>query len=188
MEVFSLPEIWHNLEYCNLQRTCGHGYLSLADHLSADITQLGFPLMSKLNTVTSCLPAQHHSLSSTSLLKVAETFTGYKTAHKVKHLLVFWSYFQKQRICCVQAFHKFVTVYCHGAEILTKDILSCSSTPSSASQETFRFKACETFLAKVQGIFRQNAEVYVSLLIHFKPIKTPQTRMNLTQPDHCTDR
>lgn len=47
--------------------------------------------MSKLNTVTSCLSAQHHSLSSTSLLKAAKTMAGYRAAHTAKQLLVFWS-------------------------------------------------------------------------------------------------
>lgn len=85
-------------------------------------------------------------------------------------------------MCCIQAVHKFVSVYCHGTEILTKeDILSCSSTPSPASQETFRFKACTTILAKARGIFTQNAEVYFSILIHFKFIETPKSRVNLTQ-------
>lgn len=59
--------------------------------------------------------------------------------------------------------------------------------PSTASQETLRFKAFKTVLANGQGIFRWNAEVCLSILIHFKFIKTPKTRMKLTQPDHCTD-
>lgn len=187
MEDFSLPEIWHNHNHKHATDYNISTYLSLADHLPADIHNLGFPLMSPLNTVTSCLPAQYHSLSCASLLNVAETLAGHSTAHTAKHLPVFWScsnsysYFQKQIICCIQAFHKFVTVYCHGTEILTKkDILSCSSTPSPASQETLRFKACKTALAKAQWIFRWNAEIYLSILIHFKFIKTPKTRMNIT--------
>lgn len=95
-----------------------------------------------------------------------------------------YSYFQKKRMCCIQAFHKFVTVYCHGTKILTTEDSLAVPLPSPASQETLRFKAFKTVLAKAQGTFRWNAEAYLSILIHFKFIKTPKTRMNLTQPDH----
>lgn len=165
MEDFSLPEIWHNHNHKHAADYNIPSYLSLADHLPA--------VIHNLNIVTSCLPAQHHSLNCT-----AETLAGHKTAHMAKQLLVFWScahsYFQKQRMCCIQAFHKFVTVYSYGTEILIKDIFSCSSTPSPASQETHRFKACKTALANTQRIYRWNVEVYLSILIHFKFIKTPR--------------
>lgn len=91
MEDFSLPEIRHNHNHKYAADYNISSYLSLADHLPADIHNLRLPLMSKLNTVTSCLSAQHHSLSSTSLLKAAKTMAGYRAAHTAKQLLVFWS-------------------------------------------------------------------------------------------------
>lgn len=102
-----------------------------------------------------------------------------------------YSYFQKKRMCCIQAFHKFVTVYCHGTKILTTEGSLAVPLPSPASQETLRFKAFKTVLAKAQGIFRLNATFQFWSILNLSRLPRlgwtlhNQTIQRLTNAQNC---
>lgn len=56
----SSDNTWKTSAFQRYDVTITTSYLSFTDHFPDDIPNLGFSSMSKLNTVTSCLPAQHH--------------------------------------------------------------------------------------------------------------------------------
>lgn len=112
--------------------------------------------MSKLKTITSCLLAQHHSLSCTSLLNAAETLATKQHTQQNSYLcsgleVVHIVTFRSRECAALQAFHKFVTAYCHGTEILTEeDILSCSSLPLQPPKKLSDSKHVRSFLPKLR--------------------------------------